>query len=465
MAGNVQPFAARMRFMSHDVASNFLTVFDHPAPSLAAPPFHFPAPIPFSLPTWASTSTPVLAPHRRIPHAPLPTPMPVPEIPRGPISPAPEESPSPATPAAPPTTVAPASPTTPTTTVVAPATDAASAPAPDAISMARIIPTDAQRSTHSALEGAVRPFTGPWAAMARTITVARLDPRWDPSVLRQETRKREADAEEAPSPKRARIEERLGEAAVGASAVGGTREGEGEEGELMETEIGTSAGTEGTWSLESGFGPIAPMPAPGPVEAAGGLHSILVVIPQVDGNALHQHNYTSTTSTHRVDNPAGEFVIEPVPLPSGGPSTSPSADDHQDASEPIEDEDEEDQLRLGDETTLSQREAAVVIDENIYGGDIMRCVPCNKTFRRKYDRRRHVVTVHYLGKFPCDWCELYFYTRRDGITRHKKGNCPAKDFEDRHTNPWRWFMAWVNGPRRGGRRRRGTAGSTRRRSS
>ena len=209
-----------------------------------------------------------------------------------------------------------------------------------------------------------------------------------------------------------------------------------------------------------------PKPAPGPVEAAGGLRPILVVVPQVDGNALTESNNTSTTSTHRVDNPADEFVIEPVPLPSGGPSTSPSVEDQEQAGEPHEDdEDDEDLLRLGDETTLSQREAAVVINENIYGGDILRCVPCNKTFYRKYDRRRHVVTVHYLGKIPCDWCDMYFYARRDGITRHKKGNCPARDFEDRHTNPWRWFMAWVNGPCRGGRRRRGTAGSGRRRTS
>ncbi|ETW84814.1 hypothetical protein HETIRDRAFT_473537 [Heterobasidion irregulare TC 32-1] len=90
----------------------------------------------------------------------------------------------------------------------------------------------------------------------------------------------------------------------------------------------------------------------------------------------------------------------------------------------------------------------------------MRCVPCNKTFRRKYDRRRHVVTVHYLGKIPCDWCDLFFYARRDGVTRHKDENCPARDFEDRHTNPRRWFMAWLTGPCRSSRRRRGRAGSS-----
>ena len=371
MTGYTQSSDARMRFRSHDAGLHFPAVFAHPAPSFAAHPFPFPAPIPFSLPTWASTSTPALAPHRRIPHAPSPTPAPVPEILTGPVSPALQESPSPATPAAPPTTVAPASPTAPTT-LVAPAPDAVSAPAPapDAISMARIIPTDAPRSTYSALEGAVRPLTGPWAAMARTIAAARLDPRWDPSVWRRETRKREADAEEAPSPKRARMEEGLGGATVGASAVGGTREGEGEEGEVMETDIGTGAGTEGTWSLESRFGPIAPMPAPGPVEAAGGLHPILVVVPQVDGNALTQHNYTSTTSTRKVDNPAGEFVIEPVPLPRRGPSTSTPADDQDEASEHQEDDDhEEGQHQLGDESSISKREAAIVIGEMVYGGD------------------------------------------------------------------------------------------------
>ena len=65
------------------------------------------------------------------------------------------------------------------------------------------------------------------------------------------------DAEEAPSLKRVRMGEGLGEATVGASAVGGTREGEGEEGKMMEMEIG-SEGSEGTWSLESRFGALRP---------------------------------------------------------------------------------------------------------------------------------------------------------------------------------------------------------------
>ncbi|ETW84838.1 hypothetical protein HETIRDRAFT_382486, partial [Heterobasidion irregulare TC 32-1] len=107
MTGYTQSSDARMRFRSHDAGLHFAAMFAHPAPSFAAHPFPFPAPIPFSLPTWASTSTPVLAPHRRIPHAPSSTPAPVLEIPTGPVSPVPEESPSPATPAAPLTTIAP----------------------------------------------------------------------------------------------------------------------------------------------------------------------------------------------------------------------------------------------------------------------------------------------------------------------------------------------------------------------
>ncbi|ETW84817.1 hypothetical protein HETIRDRAFT_439360 [Heterobasidion irregulare TC 32-1] len=220
---------------------------------------------------------------------------------------------------------------------------------------------------------------------------------------------------------------------------------------MMEMEIGTGAGSEGsggTWSSESGFRPIAPMPAPGLVGAAGGLHPRLVAVPQVDGSALYYNNHTSTTSTHRVDNPAGEFVIEPVPLSSGGPSTSMPADDEDEADEPQDEEDhDEGQHQLGDETSLSEREAVVVIDEKIYGRDPLRCLACNnKSFARKYERRRHVVTVHYLKKVPCDWCGIFFYTRRDGVTRHKDENCPARDFEDRHTNPTRWFMAWLSGP-------------------
>ncbi|ETW84839.1 hypothetical protein HETIRDRAFT_121135 [Heterobasidion irregulare TC 32-1] len=445
IAGYSQPYDARLRLRSCEAGSLLPVMSAHPDPSFFTSPFQFPATIPFALPTWASTSTPV-------PHARALTPTSVPDVQKGSLSPSPEGLPFPVIPAAPLNTAAPVTPAAPdiviftatpavTTTPVVPATDV--------IPMERVTPTNAQRSKYSALEGAVRPFTGPWVDMARTVIEARLDPRWDPSVFRRETRKRGVDAQEQPSPKRARVEEGMEEAIAGVRAEGAVSADEGENGKMKARELDSGAGSErseGAWSMESRFRPIAPMPSPGPVHAAGGLHPILVVVPQVNGNALTQHNDTSTTSTHRVDNPAGEFVVEPVPLPSGGPSTSTPADDQDEAGEPDDHDQDGHQHQLGDESNLSKREAAVVIDEKIYGGDPLRCLACNnKSFARKYDRRRHVVTVHYLGKIPCDWCDLFFYARRDGVTRHKDENCPARDFEDRHTNPRRWFMAWLTG--------------------
>ena len=265
-------------------------------------------------------------------------------------------------------------------------------------------------------------------------------------------RKRRVDAEDQPPSKRARVEEGLGEVIAEASVVGRTSADEGGSGKVMGMEIGGGAlgseMSEEIWPLESGLRHIAPKPVPGSVKAAVGLHPLSVVLPQVHDNALQANNYTSITSTHRVDNPVGEPVIEPVPLPSGGPSTSTPADDQEEADEPQHEEDhDEGQHQLGDETSLSKREAAVVIDERVYGRDPLRCLACNNmSFARKYERRRHVVTIHYLKKVPCDWCGIFFYARRDGVTRHKDENCPARDFEDRHTNPMRWFMAWLSGP-------------------
>ncbi|ETW84819.1 hypothetical protein HETIRDRAFT_426011 [Heterobasidion irregulare TC 32-1] len=428
IAGYSQPYDARLRFRSCEAGSLLPVMSAHPDPSFFTSPFPFPATIPFALPTWASTSTPVLALHLQVPHARALTPTSVPDVQKGSLSPSPEGLPSPVIPAAPLNTAAPVTPAVPdivilTATPAVPTTPVV--PATDVIPMERVTPTNAQRSKYCALEGAVRPLTGPWVDMARTVIDARLDPRWDPSVFRRETRKR-GDAQEQPSPKRARVEEGLGEAAAGVRAEGAVSADEGENGKMKAKELDSGAGSEkseGAWSMESRFRPIAPMPSPGPVHAAGGLHPILVVVPQVNGNALTQHNDTSTTSTHRVDNPAGEFVVEPVPLPSGGPSTSTPADDQDEAGEPDDHDQDGHQHQLGDDSSPSKREAAVVIDEKIYGGDPLRCLACNnKSFARKYDRRRHVVTVHYLGKIPCDWCDLFFYARRDGVTRHKDEN-------------------------------------------
>ena len=434
-----------MRAWSHDAGSRFPVGSAHLAPSFIAPPLPFPAPsflappfphpAPITVPPpWASTQTSVPATHRWAPHVLASTPTPVP------LNPAPGGLPYPATPATP----------TAPTTLVAPALYAA--PAPDAISMARVIPTNAQRSPFSALEGTMRPFKGPWVETARTVIEARLDPRWDPSVFRRETRKRRGDGEEQPPLKRARVEG-LEEEIAEASVVGDTSADEGGSGKVMEMEIGGGAPrserSEEIWPLESGLRRIAPKPAPGPDMAVGGLRPMPVVVPQVYGNAPNEHRNTSTTSTHGVDNPAGEFVIEAVPLSSGGPSTSTPADDQEEVDNPQEEDHDEGQHQIREETSLSasKREAAVVIDEKIYGRDPLRCLACNNmSFARKYERRRHIVTIHYLNKVPCDWCGIFFYARRDGVTRHKDENCPARDFEDRHTNPMRWFMEWLSGP-------------------
>ena len=325
-------------------------------------------------------------------------------------------------------------------------------PAPD-ISMACALPTDAPKATISALEGTVNRFTGPWMDMAR------FDPWWDAAAMRRVPRKRVLDAEEEQPLKKARMEQGFEEMTRYVSEARGTSETEKIMGKGNVKEVGGRVRGEGrgkTWSWERRYRRIAPKPAPRPVEAAGGLRPMPVVVPQVYGNALQIHNETSTTSTHWVNNPAGEPIIEPVPLRSGGSSTSTPADDQDEARAPdhYNHYHDEHQHQLGEESALSRVEAAVVIDEKIYGGDIFRCAPCNRAFCRKYDRRRHVVTVHYLGKLPCDWCHIFFYARRDGVTRHKKENCPAMDYEDRDTNPWGWFTAWLTGPRRGGKRRR-----------
>ncbi|ETW84880.1 hypothetical protein HETIRDRAFT_121112 [Heterobasidion irregulare TC 32-1] len=419
------------------------------APVLGPPLSVTPIPIPAALPAWASTSTPApLAPHHwattKFPgHAMIRPRNPPPCIVQSFAA-----------------TIAP----TATTTELALAMPAAVAtpaitsgyPAPDDISIARSIPPDAQWSNVSAWEGTVNRFTSPWMDMARS------NLRWDAVAMLQAPRKRMLDAEEQQPLKRAKVGQGFEEMTRGVSESRGAPEGEEIVGKGNAKEVGgrvRSEGREKAWSWERRYRRIAPKPAPRLVEAAGGLRPMPVVVPQVYGNALHNNNQRSTTSTHWVNNPAGKPVIEPVPLWCGGPSASTPADDQGETREP-DDHDhghDERQYQLGDEPALSRVEAAVVIDEKIYGGDIFRCAPCNRTFCRKYDRRRHIVTVHYLGKLPCDWCHIFFYARRDGVTRHKKENCPAMDYEDRDTNPWGWFIAWLTGPHRGGTISRGLA--------
>ncbi|ETW85355.1 hypothetical protein HETIRDRAFT_424678 [Heterobasidion irregulare TC 32-1] len=183
--------------------------------------------------------------------------------------------------------------------------------------MERVIPTDAQISTFSELEGAVYPFAGPLVDMACVVVASRLDPRWDLEAVQRMIRDCLAYAGKQQPLSRASLESRAMEETVEVSEV---EVGSGDEDRERDE-------SETTWSQETGCWRVAPMPTPRPMEAAGGLHPMPVVIPQTDGDALSNDKDKSTTSTHEVDNPAGEPVVELVPLSSGGPMASWSVDD------------------------------------------------------------------------------------------------------------------------------------------
>ena len=73
------------------------------------------------------------------------------------------------------------------------------------------------------------------------------------------------------------------------------------------------------------YRPIAPKPVLEPMQAAVGQIPMPVGVPQVSSNALRAHNSISITSTHRVDNPAGQPVADSVPLSNGGlPTLEPA---------------------------------------------------------------------------------------------------------------------------------------------
>lgn len=275
--------------------------------------------------------------------------------------------------------------------------------------MERVIPTDAQISTFSELEGAVYHFAGPLVDMARVVVASRLDPRWDLEAVRRMTRDCLAYAGKQQPLSRASLELRAMEETVEVSEV---EVGSGDEDRERDE-------SETTWSRESGCWRVAPMPTPRPMEAARGLHPMPVVIPQTDGDALSNDKDKSTTSTHEVDNPAGEPVIELVPLSSGGPMTSWSADDQPEAPGP----EDAPQPQSGN----PYPKPTAVIDETVYGSDPPRCQPCNKHFVRASDRKRHIETHSVPSEgLSCDWCQKGGYSRQDAIDRHKRNNCPHK---------------------------------------
>lgn len=231
--------------------------------------------------------------------------------------------------------------------------------------MERVIPTDAQISTFSELEGAVYHFAGPLVDMARVVVASRLDPRWDLEAVRRMTRDCLAYAGKQQPLSRASLELRAMEETVEVSEV---EVGSGDEDRERDE-------SETTWSRESGCWRVAPMPTPRPMEAARGLHPMPVVIPQTDGDALSNDKDKSTTSTHEVDNPAGEPVIELVPLSSGGPMTSWSADDQPEAPGP----EDAPQPQPGN----PYPKPTAVIDETVYGSDPPRLPAMQQALRAR----------------------------------------------------------------------------------
>ena len=200
-------------------------------------------------------------------------------------------------------------------------------------------PRKSQLSTFSELDDAVDPFTGPLFGLARTVAAADFITRWNVVAERPN------DTEGQPPLKRARMEEvnRVGveslpktaesqpetvegppEVSVSQSESGGTVGG-GDEGVSRKEKAARKGRGETRGpkmrSWATSYRPIAPKPVPEQIQAAVGRMSMPVGVPQVYGNALSAHNDISTTSTHRVDNPAGEPVADSVPLSNGGPPT------------------------------------------------------------------------------------------------------------------------------------------------
>ena len=138
-------------------------------------------------------------------------------------------------------------------------------------------------------------------------------------------------------------------------------------------------------------------------ETAGVQSQIPVVHPQAHGSAPQQTTSTSTTSTHRMENPIGEPVPEAVPQSIGGPWTTIPGEEQRGAR---------------------KRKRA---DPHVCDGPD----GCSKRLSCPYDMPRHKATLRHGGerKFACDDCQAQF-VRKDEVHRHKRDHCPNKGGKD-----------------------------------
>ena len=138
-------------------------------------------------------------------------------------------------------------------------------------------------------------------------------------------------------------------------------------------------------------------------ETVGVQSQIPVVHPQAHGSAPQQTTVTSTTSTHRVENPTGEPVPEAIPQSIGGPWTTTPGEEQKGAR---------------------KRKRA---DPHVCDGTD----GCSKRLSCPYDMPRHKATLRHGGerKFACDDCQAQF-VRKDEVHRHKRDHCPNKGGKD-----------------------------------
>ena len=268
----------------------------------------------------------------------------------------------------------------------------------------------------SSLLGAVYPIQGPWRDMAREIVeaprdivlrvLAEVPPRMPveevPKPVPELPPSPETASEPVPQEHHVNMEEGLRRKKA--------REAKGSEGEKEgESQGGTGAKAGRRIVRRPRMPPIAGcglfsvrLPshyAARGREMAGARSQIHVVHPQAHDSAPKETTVTSTTSTHRVENPTGEPVPEAVPQSIGGPSTA----------------------TLGEEQRGARKRKRA--DPHVCDGSD----GCSKRLSCPYDIPRHKATLRHGGvrKFACDDCKALF-VRKDEIHRHKQKHCPNR---------------------------------------
>ena len=278
----------------------------------------------------------------------------------------------------------------------------------------------------SSLLGAVQPIRGPWSDMAREIAQAPRDivfrvlAEVPPRVLVVEVP--EPVPELPPSPETTTepvsqehhvyVEEepRRKKARNGEGSEGREEGREGREGREEGAGQGASGATAGRRIVKrprmppiAGCGRFSVrLPTQYAVrerETVGVQSQIPVVHPQAHGSAPQQTTVTSTTSTHRVENPTGEPVPEAIPQSIGGPWTTTPGEEQKGAR---------------------KRKRA---DPHVCDGTD----GCSKRLSCPYDMPRHKATLRHgaLREFACGDCPALF-VRKDEVHRHKREHCPNR---------------------------------------